>query len=74
MPAGYGLSLAGVACWFVGGPFDAVWHEIFGFEADVEALMSPAHAILAIGFGLMASGPCVRACTVRGRAGGASCR
>jgi hypothetical protein len=57
LPAGYGLSLAGVAFWFVGGPFDAVWHGIFGFEADVEALMSPAHAILAMGFGLMASGP-----------------
>ena len=57
MPAGYGLGLVGVACWFVGGPFDAVWHEIFGFEASVEALMSPAHAILAIGYGLMAAGP-----------------
>ena len=57
LPAGYGLSLAGVAFWLVGGPFDAVWHELFGFEANVEALMSPAHAILAMGFGLMASGP-----------------
>lgn len=57
MPAGYGLSLAGVACWIVGGPFDAIWHTLFGFEADVEALMSPAHTLLALGVGLMASGP-----------------
>ena len=57
MPDGYGLSLAGVAFWVVGGPFDALWHEIFGFEADVEALMSPAHAVLVTGFALMASGP-----------------
>jgi len=57
MPRGYGLGLVGVGCWFVGGPFDSVWHSIFGFEASVEALMSPAHAILALGFGLMASGP-----------------
>jgi hypothetical protein len=57
MPRGYGLGLVGVGCWFVGGPFDALWHSIFGFEASVEALMSPAHAILALGFGLMASGP-----------------
>src|SRR5437016_14036485 len=57
MPDGYGLALAGVTFWLVGGPFDAVWHSIVGFEADVEALMSPAHAILAVGFGLMASGP-----------------
>src|SRR5207247_1607357 len=57
MPRGYGLGLVGVGCWFVGGPFDTVWHSVFGFEASVEALMSPAHAILALGFGLMASGP-----------------
>ena len=57
MPPGYGLGLVGIACWIVGGPFDAVWHAVFGFEADVEALMSPAHAILVLGFGLMASGP-----------------
>jgi hypothetical protein len=57
LPSGYGLALVGVALWMVGGPFDAAWHEVFGFEADVEALMSPAHAILALGFALMASGP-----------------
>jgi len=57
MPAGYGLGLAGVALWVFGGPFDLVWHSVFGFEADVEALMSPAHAVLAIGFGLMTAAP-----------------
>jgi hypothetical protein len=57
LPPGYGLGLVGVGCWVVGGPFDAVWHEVFGFEANVEALMSPAHAVLALGYGLMAAGP-----------------
>ena len=57
VPAGYGLSLVGAACWIVGGPFDLAWHSLFGFEAGVEALLSPAHAVLALGFGLMASGP-----------------
>ena len=57
LPDGYGLSLAGVALWFVGGPFDLAWHSIFGFEANVEALMSPAHAVLALGFSLMTTGP-----------------
>jgi hypothetical protein len=57
LPDGYALSLLGVACWIVGGPFDVAWHSVFGFEADVEALMSPAHVLLALGFGLMASGP-----------------
>lgn len=57
VPDGYGWALAGVVLWVVGAPFDLVWHAVFGFEADVEALMSPAHAILALGYGLMASGP-----------------
>ena len=66
MPVGYGLALVGVACWFVGGPFDAIWHSIFGFEASIEALLSPAHAPLAVGYGLMASGP-LRATLARPR-------
>jgi hypothetical protein len=57
MPPGYGLGLIGVACWLVGGPFDALWHSIFGFEVSVEALMSPAHALLAVGACLMTAGP-----------------
>ena len=57
VPDGYGLSLAGVALWFVGGPFDMAWHAVFGFEANVEALMSPAHTVLALGAALMTSGP-----------------
>jgi hypothetical protein len=57
LPDGYGLSLLGAALWLVGGPFDAAWHAVFGFEASVEALMSPAHVLLALGFALMTSGP-----------------
>jgi hypothetical protein len=56
MPAGYGWALAGIGFWVVGGPFDLAWHTVFGFEANVEALMSPAHAVLALGAGLMQSG------------------
>jgi hypothetical protein len=57
LPDGYVLSLLGIALWLVGGPFDAAWHAVFGFEASVEALMSPAHVVLAVGFALMVSGP-----------------
>jgi hypothetical protein len=57
VPDGYGLSLIGVGLWFVGGPFDLAWHSIFGFEANVEALLSPAHVVLALGVALMTSGP-----------------
>jgi hypothetical protein len=56
LPDGYRLSLAGVALWLVGGPFDLAWHSIFGFEANVEALLSPAHTVLALGFVLMTTG------------------
>jgi len=57
LPDGYGLSMLGVALWVVGGPFDFAWHAVFGFEVDVEALLSPAHAVLALGASLMTSGP-----------------
>ncbi len=57
LPDGYGLSLLGVALWFAGGPFDFAWHAVFGFEVSVEALMSPAHAVLAVGAALITSGP-----------------
>src|SRR5688572_23413943 len=57
MPGGYLLSLLGAGFWVFGGPFDLAWHTGFGFEASVEALMSPAHVVLALGLGLMASGP-----------------
>lgn len=57
LPEGYPLCLAGVALWLVGGPFDLAWHSVFGFEANVEALLSPAHAVLALGMALMTTGP-----------------
>jgi len=57
LPAGYGLSLLGGAAWLVAGPADLVWHQVFGFEASVEALMSPAHLALVLGAALVMSGP-----------------
>jgi len=57
LPTGYGLSLAGALLWFVAGPTDLLWHSLFGFEAGVEALLSPAHLLLALGMGLVVTGP-----------------
>jgi hypothetical protein len=57
LPAGYGLSLLGGAAWLVAGPADLVWHQVFGFEVSVEALMSPAHLALVLGAALVLSGP-----------------
>jgi hypothetical protein len=57
MPSGYELSLFGVLIFVAGGIGDMIWHEIFGVEANVEALLSPTHLILALGGSLMVSGP-----------------
>ncbi|MEW5988477.1 MAG: hypothetical protein AB1791_17750 [Chloroflexota bacterium] len=57
LPAGYLLSLAGVVFFFLAGAGDLVWHNVFGFEVDVEALLSPAHLALGLGAVLLVSGP-----------------
>jgi hypothetical protein len=40
-----------------GGAGDMIWHEMFGVENNVEALLSPTHLILAVGMTLIISGP-----------------
>jgi hypothetical protein len=57
LPTGYGLSLLGALIFAAGGVTDLIWHTIFGIEAGVEALLSPTHLALALGLGLIASGP-----------------
>lgn len=57
LPPGYGLSLLGAFIFAVGGAGDLIWHTLFGIEAGVEALLSPTHLALALGLGLIASGP-----------------
>ena len=57
LPVGYGLSGLGVLIFAAGGVTDLIWHTIFGIEAGVEALLSPTHLVLALGLGLIASGP-----------------
>ena len=57
LPAGYSLSLVGFFAFAAGGLFDMLWHETFGFEAGVEALISPAHLYLALTGLLILTGP-----------------
>ena len=57
VPTGYELSLLGAGIFLVGGVADMAWHIVFGIEANVDALFSPTHLVLAIGGALMASGP-----------------
>src|SRR3989442_3909505 len=57
MPRGYGLSFVGVVLFAAGGVGDMIWHEIFGIEVNVEALLSPTHLVLALGSTLIFTGP-----------------
>jgi len=49
------LTMAGLVVFIVGAVGDGIWHEVFGIEVDVEALLSPTHLALMIG-GLMMLG------------------
>jgi len=57
IPAGYELSLLGIAIFAVGGVGDLIWHTLFGIEMDIAALLSPTHMILALGLALIVTGP-----------------
>jgi hypothetical protein len=57
VPSGYGLSLLGALVFGVGGVGDLIWHTVFGIEVGVDALLSPTHLALAVGLGLISSGP-----------------
>ena len=57
LPAGYGLSLVGTLVFAVGGAGDMIWHILFGVENNLEALLSPTHLILALGWILIVGGP-----------------
>jgi hypothetical protein len=55
--SGYGLSLTGCGLFAAAGAFDGVWHSILGIETGIYGLISPPHVLLALGTGLIVSGP-----------------
>jgi hypothetical protein len=57
LPTGYELSILGALIFLIGGVGDLIWHELFGIEADLEALLSPTHLVLALGAALIMTGP-----------------
>ena len=57
LPRGYFPAMIGVGIFLFGGVFDLVWHTLFGFEADTEALLSPAHLVLATAAVLIITAP-----------------
>ena len=67
IPAGYLVSFLGVFVFGVGGVLDLTGHTLFGFEADMEALLSPTHMMLFIGWSMIAVGPARAAANRRRR-------
>lgn len=57
IPSGHRLTLGGVAIFAVAAAGDLVWHEAFGVEVGVEALLSPTHLLLFVSGALALSGP-----------------
>ncbi len=55
IPVGYEYAVLGAGIFFFGGIGDMLWHIVFGIEADIEALLSPTHLLLATGLLLMTS-------------------
>jgi hypothetical protein len=56
-PVGYRMGALGVVLFGVAGGLDMVWHEIFGIEVTLDALLSPSHLLLAVGSVLMVTSP-----------------
>ncbi len=56
VPPGHGLSAYGAIAFLWGGIADLTWHQLFGFEKDIEGFISPTHLVLAAGMALMLAG------------------
>ena len=59
IPAGYGGTFLGIGLFSLGGILDLAWHEVFGIEVALDALISPTHLLLGLG-GLLVLGTGVR--------------
>ena len=56
-PPGHLVTLMGFGLFGVGAVGDLIWHEVFGVEANVEALLSPTHLLLMTGGAIALSAP-----------------
>jgi hypothetical protein len=57
IPVGYRLALSGLVIFGVGGVLDLIWHQVFGIEVEIDALVSPTHMILLLGAMLVVATP-----------------
>ena len=64
LPATYWVGFLGSLLFIVAGLLDLAWHAVFGFEGDIEALLSPTHLLLATS-GLMMIGTPLRSADAR---------
>lgn len=53
LPTGYGLGFVGVMIFGVSGGLDLIGHALFGFETGTEAILSPTHTGLFLGFAVI---------------------
>lgn len=53
LPPRYALVGLGAILFGISGGLDAIWHTLFGFELNLEILLSPAHLVLFLAFGLI---------------------
>ncbi|MDA1329994.1 MAG: hypothetical protein DWG76_03660 [Chloroflexi bacterium] len=65
LPRPYMLALLGSAIFLVGGFVDMGWRGVFGFEEDIEALLSPSHLFLAVGGLLIFNAPILEFLSIR---------
>jgi hypothetical protein len=59
IPVGYGVAFLGLCLLGIAGPTDLLWHSLYGFEINVEAIVSPPHLALFFG-GLLVSSTGIR--------------
>jgi hypothetical protein len=57
LPRGYRAAAIGVIVFGLGGIADLTWHEAFGVEVAVDALVSPSHLLLGAGGLLILTSP-----------------
>lgn len=57
IPVGYELGLVGVLVFGAGGVGDLIWHQVFGVEVGIAALLSPTHLMLLCGGTLVVTSP-----------------
>ncbi len=53
LPPRYALAALGAVLFGIAGGLDAIWHTLFGFELNLEVLLSPSHLVLFVAFGLI---------------------